>query len=194
MKQNTLVIAHPDDECMFFTPLLSHIDHIICLSNGDFDKLGRIREKEFMSSCKVLNKTCSIGTLQDGQDWSINDVLDSIKSLVLHNDVEVYTFDGYGVSGHKNHIAIYTALLNSTYTVYALVSVPLYRKYVGLFDLLLTIILSLFSTNPIYISNFNQALLGYKSMLCHRSQLVWFRYLYLLSSRYMWINEFIKIN
>jgi hypothetical protein len=30
---------------------------------------------------------------------------------------------------------------------------------------------------------------AFKAMLAHRSQLVWFRWLYLLFSRLMWVNE-----
>ncbi len=43
-----LVIAHPDDESMFFVPtiLLQSNISILCLSNGDYDGLGIVRESE----------------------------------------------------------------------------------------------------------------------------------------------------
>ena len=47
-----LVISHPDDESMFFGPTIQALrragarTHILCLSNGDADGLGAVREKE----------------------------------------------------------------------------------------------------------------------------------------------------
>jgi hypothetical protein len=56
-----LVIAHPDDEAMFFTPtilaLLEQKDviiHVLCLSTGNADGIGKQRTKELGKSCKVL--------------------------------------------------------------------------------------------------------------------------------------------
>ena len=50
----TLVIAHPDDECMFFYPTISRAKrlHIICLSNGGYDGLGEQREKELQRAAR----------------------------------------------------------------------------------------------------------------------------------------------
>ena len=55
-----LVIAHPDDEAMFFRPLLDDLSHthefyMLCLSNGNADGLGKIREKELETSAKFFN-------------------------------------------------------------------------------------------------------------------------------------------
>jgi N-acetylglucosaminylphosphatidylinositol deacetylase len=55
-----LVIAHPDDEVMFFTPALltlaasSHQMSILCLSNGNFEGLGNIRSNELMKSAAMF--------------------------------------------------------------------------------------------------------------------------------------------
>lgn len=62
-----LVTAHPDDECMFFAPTilkLVEMDrdgtdvraglHSLCLSNGDMNGLGAMREKELQGSLDVL--------------------------------------------------------------------------------------------------------------------------------------------
>jgi N-acetylglucosaminylphosphatidylinositol deacetylase len=49
-----IVTAHPDDEVMFFTPLLlglverGHRIQILCLSTGDFDGQGHIRSQELV--------------------------------------------------------------------------------------------------------------------------------------------------
>mgnify|MGYP001167223218 FL=1 len=57
-----LVIAHPDDEIMFFSPLLNVLANmetnmkirVVCLSNGDNDGLGYIRELELQESVKAI--------------------------------------------------------------------------------------------------------------------------------------------
>ncbi|EEP80144.1 conserved hypothetical protein [Uncinocarpus reesii 1704] len=57
-----LLIAHPDDEAMFFAPTLlaltkpelgNHVK-ILCLSSGDADGLGHIRKKELRKSAMHL--------------------------------------------------------------------------------------------------------------------------------------------
>lgn len=58
-KRITLLIAHPDDEAMFFSPtLLSLAPHndisVLCLSSGDADGLGAIRKGELVESCRRL--------------------------------------------------------------------------------------------------------------------------------------------
>ncbi|KAL4930828.1 PIG-L family deacetylase [Aspergillus undulatus] len=61
-KRICLLIAHPDDEAMFFAPTLlaltkpelgNHIK-ILCLSSGDADGLGHIRREELKKSAKRL--------------------------------------------------------------------------------------------------------------------------------------------
>ncbi|OJJ61929.1 hypothetical protein ASPSYDRAFT_144858 [Aspergillus sydowii CBS 593.65] len=61
-KRICLLIAHPDDEAMFFSPTLlaltkpelgNHIK-ILCLSSGDADGLGHIRRDELTKSAKRL--------------------------------------------------------------------------------------------------------------------------------------------
>uniref|UniRef100_A0A0A9XT99 N-acetylglucosaminylphosphatidylinositol deacetylase n=1 Tax=Lygus hesperus TaxID=30085 RepID=A0A0A9XT99_LYGHE len=55
-----LVTAHPDDECIFFTPailafLRTHTVHLVCFSDGDAEGLGHIRIKELSGATSVLN-------------------------------------------------------------------------------------------------------------------------------------------
>ncbi|KAF8635369.1 hypothetical protein AX15_000374 [Amanita polypyramis BW_CC] len=49
-------------------------------------------------------------------------------------------------------------------------------------------------TMPVFVSGFNEFWRAVQAMGCHRSQLVWFRYLYVLFSRYMWVNEWVEIH
>ncbi|KAJ2925373.1 hypothetical protein H1R20_g11666, partial [Candolleomyces eurysporus] len=46
---------------------------------------------------------------------------------------------------------------------------------------------------PVFISGIPAYKTAFKAMLAHKSQLVWFRWLYLLFSRYMWINEWTEV-
>ena len=87
-KDILFVLAHPDDESMFFTPTISCLAkvsnlHVLMLSNGDYDGLGKIREKEMekvanhmgFKSCKVLNEDA----LADGPwTWSSKAVSEAI--------------------------------------------------------------------------------------------------------------------
>merc|ERR1712062_56851 len=60
-----LVIAHPDDEAMFFSPTVNSLTHnknladkpnifVLCLTSGDFDGLGKIRKKELEKSVNKI--------------------------------------------------------------------------------------------------------------------------------------------
>ena len=61
-KRICLLIAHPDDEAMFFSPTLlaltepvlgNHVK-ILCLSTGNNDGLGAVRQKELIASAGLL--------------------------------------------------------------------------------------------------------------------------------------------
>jgi hypothetical protein len=61
-KRICLVIAHPDDEAMFFAPTVlglanpdtgNHVK-ILCLSTGDAEGLGETRKQELKKSAKLL--------------------------------------------------------------------------------------------------------------------------------------------
>mmetsp|Transcript_27708 Transcript_27708/g.39635 ORF Transcript_27708/g.39635 Transcript_27708/m.39635 type:complete len:259 (+) Transcript_27708:164-940(+) len=128
-----LVVAHPDDECMFFFPTIVHLAsatggipfYILCMSNGNYNGLGRQREKEFIKAALVLCIDASNVNiiddplLQDNPhvDWDEELVSDRIfrhvQLLLAENgqdkqtNVTIITFDKYGISGHRNHISIY---------------------------------------------------------------------------------------
>uniref|UniRef100_A0A2K6FN95 N-acetylglucosaminylphosphatidylinositol deacetylase n=1 Tax=Propithecus coquereli TaxID=379532 RepID=A0A2K6FN95_PROCO len=59
-SQTLLVIAHPDDEAMFFAPTvlglarLRHQVSLLCFSAGNYYNQGEIRKKELLQSCDVL--------------------------------------------------------------------------------------------------------------------------------------------
>uniref|UniRef100_A0A8C8YTD7 N-acetylglucosaminylphosphatidylinositol deacetylase n=1 Tax=Prolemur simus TaxID=1328070 RepID=A0A8C8YTD7_PROSS len=59
-RRTLLVIAHPDDEAMFFAPTvlglarLKHQVSLLCFSAGNYYNQGEIRKKELLQSCDVL--------------------------------------------------------------------------------------------------------------------------------------------
>jgi N-acetylglucosaminylphosphatidylinositol deacetylase len=60
-KKNVMfVIAHPDDESMFFSPTINYFTstacnlHILCFSTGNADGMGSIRDQELHRACAVL--------------------------------------------------------------------------------------------------------------------------------------------
>lgn len=113
------------------------------------------------------------------------------------------TFDGYGVSGHANHRAIYGALKMGVQSgavqqpVFALKSVSVPEKYSFLLGSMLMSILDYFKKNQThfsFVSDFNSYRKSRAAMYLHESQMVWFRHLYLLTSCYMIRNEFFVLN
>ncbi|GLE04296.1 hypothetical protein PINS_up013211 [Pythium insidiosum] len=74
-RRALLVTAHPDDESMFFVPLLRSLTtqrdwdvHVLCLSRGNFDGLGDIREREMMACGAFLGlKSDRVHVLEDPQ-------------------------------------------------------------------------------------------------------------------------------
>ena len=131
------------------------------------------------------------------------------------------TFDGQGISSHPNHISIPHGIIHllpqlpsPIPKLYTLISLPVFAKYQGpiapalaKYDLALQklwqgLYAYVFSPAPserakvqipVFISGFDGYLLALKSMYQHQSQLVWFRWLYVLFSRYMWVNEWLEM-
>ncbi|KAL8664660.1 MAG: hypothetical protein Q9202_002930 [Teloschistes flavicans] len=88
-KKICLLIAHPDDEAMFFSPALlaltapefgNHVK-ILCLSNGNADGLGQVRGKELMASAKLLG-------LRSGEDVLVLDSSDFVDGMDTKWDTE----------------------------------------------------------------------------------------------------------
>ncbi|KAK7925694.1 hypothetical protein WMY93_008004 [Mugilogobius chulae] len=204
------IIAHPDDECMFFAPAIIQLVHLnarvylLCLSEGNYYSQGSLRKEELLKSCAVLGIPESKVSIIDHKSlpddpnaqWSISLVSSVISRHIKMNSINlVLTFDEGGVSGHANHTALYKAISHLACTgqlpidccLLSLETVGLIRKYLSVLDLPLSWLLP----SSLYCVTGAE---GYKqanaAMLCHRTQLLWFRYLYLMFSRYMFVNTF----
>lgn len=202
------VIAHPDDECMFFGPTIVSLVqskaqvYLVCLSVGDMYGHGKDRKKELWSACETLGINSSLiwlynhDKLKDDPkvEWRAGLVASMILRAVETLDIDtIITFDKRGVSGHKNHISIYRAMamlksrnsLPSNCRVYLLESVSILRKYTFYADLLLSL---LFKHSYLHVSSMKEHKLIVSAMAKHISQYVWYRKLFMLFSRYAYVN------
>lgn len=106
-RKNVLfVIAHPDDETMFFSPTINfltsrgHNVYILCLSTGNADGIGNIRKEELYLASVVLKvpsqkvKVVDHPDLQDGfhKVWNCNLLETIIKEEVDSNAIDVVSF------------------------------------------------------------------------------------------------------
>ncbi|KAJ1657540.1 hypothetical protein IWQ61_003079 [Dispira simplex] len=132
LRRALLVIAHPDDECMFFGPLLTALQrwrseraddpypkvevHVLCLSAGNYDKKGDVRKVELVRSCQTLGIAKENIVIVDdpalpdnpSKVWNVKMVAKLVEKCVVDRGIgSLFTFDMRGVSGHMNHIAVY---------------------------------------------------------------------------------------
>ncbi|PWN35215.1 phosphatidylinositol glycan class L, partial [Meira miltonrushii] len=208
-----ILTAHPDDEVMFFAPAIlnlvkSNIDvYALCLSNGNADGLGQIREEELLASYARLGvradkvRLINDGRLQDSMQikWEPNLISEYVQQFSQHSgpfDL-LLTFDKDGISQHANHKAcsnsvplIYkSGAITENGRIYALRSHSTAFKYLGLFGALVNHLgarLTLASQDKVaFLSTPFEYLHSLRAMSLHKSQMVWFRYLYLIFSTYM---------
>mmetsp|Transcript_16496 Transcript_16496/g.26800 ORF Transcript_16496/g.26800 Transcript_16496/m.26800 type:complete len:243 (-) Transcript_16496:43-771(-) len=205
-----LVIAHPDDESMFFVPTIRNFlrenVHVLCLSSGNADGLGRVREKEMVACCSgvlgipaanvsVLNHE----KLEDGMqnEWDTGVIAGLVREAVqgLESLDTVLTFDEFGVSSHPNHISTFNGVKrfkeeNLEYLngrgvkCLKLKTVNIVRKYSSVLDIF-------FSRGELYVNP--SLVLVVQAMAAHASQFVWFRKLSVAFSRYTFINTLVEI-
>eukprot|EP00158_Paraphelidium_tribonemae_P008030 Partr_v1_DN28442_c2_g1_i2_m42231 putative Phosphatidylinositol glycan anchor biosynthesis, class L len=236
---------------------------LACLSSGDADGLGQLRKRELMSACLSLGFreqhvfVADHPGLKDGMrnEWDEGLICTFLESYVREFGVQtIISFDDYGVSGHPNHRAIGRACRTFSHSiassstssgdrsidVYRLESLPIYRKFLGVLEAVLSALifvsmrlnvffpytryrgpkLKVDNDIPLQASdgarrrsqpastihlpeNSQQRLLFVSTpfefiqsclaMSQHYSQLVWFRFLYILFSRYMYVNTLQKV-
>ncbi|KFV91657.1 N-acetylglucosaminyl-phosphatidylinositol de-N-acetylase, partial [Fulmarus glacialis] len=87
--------------------------------SGNYYNQGEIRKKELEQSCFLLGIPASDVTVVDHRDLPDNPAVEwdtqllatfVLKHIEANNINLVVTFDAGGVSGHANHISLYTAL------------------------------------------------------------------------------------
>lgn len=86
------VTAHPDDECMFFTPTIESLKktnelHILILSNGGYDGLGLERTAEMTAAALHMgfatHKVVNDERIADGPwPWNATIVAEHVKAYM----------------------------------------------------------------------------------------------------------------
>lgn len=124
--------------------------------------------------------------------------------------MQILTFDAGGVSGHPDHTAVNSgvALFLRTRAVtnyragssgsnpleaYALVTTGMLRKYSGMLDMPWSLATSYAPPLGAFFSSFS-AKIAWASMAAHRSQFVWYRRLFVIFSRYAYVNTFTRMH
>lgn len=126
---------------------------------GDFGKLGHVRKDELWNSCDVFHikpqditlMNCTLLPDDPSVEWKVGLLSQLILDHIEMLDIDLLlTFDKDGVSQHKNHQAIYYAtaalclsgLIPSTCRILILETVNVIRKYLSLFDVVISLLLS----------------------------------------------------
>ncbi|EIN08188.1 LmbE-like protein [Punctularia strigosozonata HHB-11173 SS5] len=151
--------------------------------------------------------------------WDQQVIADLLRPYVAEHRIDtILTFDQGGVSGHLNHASLprgAAQLLSALPPgdrprVFSLVTVPLVHKYIGPLAPLLAKLDVLYATalrvasggksttqsaqTIAFVAGLQDYLIALKAMRQHWSQLVWFRWLYVTFSRYMWVNEWVPVS
>ncbi|TCD70717.1 N-acetylglucosaminyl-phosphatidylinositol de-N-acetylase [Steccherinum ochraceum] len=154
--------------------------------------------------------------------WDAEVIAGVVRPYIVEHAINsVLTFDTQGISSHPNHISLpggVAHLISSlpehnsstpSLRLFSLITVPLAQKYIGpLSPLLAKLDLTLnkfidalnpteAELRPAVPAAAVSGLLEYRTALVamqkHWSQLVWFRWLYVSFSRYMWVNEWREV-
>ncbi|KAE8125887.1 hypothetical protein FH972_020655 [Carpinus fangiana] len=217
-KRNVLlVVAHPDDESMFFSPTISYLTsrghnlHVLCLSIGNADGKGDIRKEELLRACAILKvplqqvKILDHPDLQDGfgRVWNHTLLAKIIEGEIISYGIDsIITFDNYGVSGHCNHRDVHYGVCKflhdtsqGTIEAWELVSTNILRKYTGPLDIWLSILHAMQHSGEVMHCLLNERpQKSFLAMAQHSSQWVWFRKLFVAFSSYTYVNTLRKIS
>ncbi|KAG9444078.1 hypothetical protein H6P81_015418 [Aristolochia fimbriata] len=211
-----LVVSHPDDESMFFSPTVlylasrGHNVHVLCISIGNADGQGTLREEELYKACDVLKipfrqvKVLNHPDLQDGfgNAWNHRLLAKIVGEEIESRSIDlVITFDSYGVSGHPNHRDVYHGICllvpkcSRNIEAWKLISTSITRKYIGPVDIWFSLLWGLYyHQGHIYCILNGHPQRSFSAMARHASQWVWFRKLFVVFSSYTYINTLQKIN
>lgn len=207
-KNLCFVIAHPDDEIMFFFPTIQLAFSnkkkeelfLLCLSNGNNYGEGVKREKEFLKVWSYLGgdpknyKILNVPEFQDGfHYWDENKIADTVKDFCSKHNIEmIITFDGHGVSKHPNHISVYRGMEilrknNLPYIIFVLKSINIAVKYMSIYSYI-------FFVKERFVTTFFGTYCLLKTLSMYQSQFKFYRVLFCIFSHYAYYNMFEIMN
>lgn len=214
-KKVLLVIAHPDDETMFFSPsIVTMVERgvevfVLCLSTGNFDGLGETRRSEIVEAAKWLGIDGDNITVVDdarmkdgmGEVWDPSVVSRAVDHCAKKHGIDVVlTFDDYGVSGHPNHVACYRGVLERHRPAWILLSTGIMLKYSGPLGVLFVDLAAFLCSgyhdetrSVVTMTRFDPAR-TWGAMQSHQSQFVWYRRLFVIFSHFAYTNSLLIIN
>nr|XP_002162673.3 N-acetylglucosaminyl-phosphatidylinositol de-N-acetylase [Hydra vulgaris]XP_012562871.2 N-acetylglucosaminyl-phosphatidylinositol de-N-acetylase [Hydra vulgaris] len=195
-----LVIAHPDDEVIFFSPTIlqlkkqPHIKlYVVCVTEGNFYGLGPTRKKELYSSCNELGLESEEVLFVNDDNFYDNPSIRWNNTSILAKDLErilsklnigsILTFGPYGCSGHPNHRDVHLtvrSLLN--YRRFFLTDVNILSYYGGILEMLYTFFTTPSNNALFYSWNLHKT---FNAMKSHKSQ---FHFHWILT-RYALVND-----
>lgn len=208
-----LVIGHPDDEVMFFSPTMVWMDElvdkntvvrVISMTNGDGDGDGHVRQEELKRSLRILVHSRDVEShvleFEDSKSasWDMDAAQKRLREFVWDERPLVVTFDRGGVSGHVNHISCGEVVSSMGFErVYYLKSGEgMHVKYSGFIPLLWQVIVGpiIGQERPrLFMCTLRQYLLALSAMsVGHVSQMVWFRVGWWMFSRLCFGNELVE--
>ncbi|KAI5189068.1 N-acetylglucosaminylphosphatidylinositol deacetylase [Nematocida sp. AWRm77] len=228
-----LVVAHADDESMFFGPFLAKVLKVkkVCQKkrkellrkitveeerkNLQISRLGKgpPEKKESKKDSLLVILVCTDGskggeketrneemrrlgeTLDipvyfldepDGGLKATDCLVERLQRIYVSTErTKIVTFDRGGASGHSDHKECYTLAKKlcqkiGSRSFYTLATYSLLGKYwYGVFDI---------ENKIVFANNLKESIECRLRMGYHKSQLLWFRYLYILFSTYMDVN------
>ena len=131
-KYNLLIVAHPDDETIFFGGLVQVYRRkpwkIICVTDGNADGEGAKRQKDFFTACDLLGaKSFEMWDFPDRFEsrLDLNRLAERLKS---ESPSEVFTHGILGEYGHPHHQDVCLATYRSFHQT-AKVWSPAYNCY-----------------------------------------------------------------
>lgn len=129
----------------------------------------------------------------------------------------IVTFDPHGISTHPNHCSCYYGATHfithfnhqhtSPIALYTLTSIPILRKYLSILDAPISLLLSSFQSTSapttrnriadtektdtvLFVSGFRDYARAFGAMvLAHKTQMLWFRWGWIITGRYMVVND-----
>ena len=169
-----------------------------------------------------LGATASVvedSRLADGADWDPRDVAEIARRGIERlleaagpaSDREraeplIVTFDERGASGHANHVATFRGLVLlraaaaasredplSGATFLRLESAPLVGRFLGALAIPLGIARARCDGRPSLLFTNVNVVAAFRALAAHRTQLVWFRKLFLVFSVYTFFNRLFEL-